>query len=93
MKLCGNCKNRGKKSRCDLYTEVSNYAEKCKDFEEKKPTNADRIRSMSDEELVEFFLEKMDCAACPASEDVACEHDRCLEYIKEWLQSEVEETR
>ena len=53
-------------------------------------TNADRIRSMSDEELVEFFLEKMDCAACPASEDVACEHDRCLEYIKEWLQSEVE---
>ena len=54
-------------------------------------TNADRIRSMSDEELVEFFLEKMDCAACPASEDVACEHDRCLENIEEWLQSEVEE--
>lgn len=56
-----------------------------------KQTNAGRIRSMSDEELVEFFSEKMDCAACPASEDVACEHDRCLENIKEWLEREVEE--
>ena len=57
----------------------------------KRMTQGDRIRSMSDEELVEFFLEKMDCAACPESEDVACEHDRCLENVKEWIQSEVEE--
>lgn len=61
--------------------------------DDKKPTNADRIRSMSDEELAEFFLEKMDCALCPASEEVECGCDRCLENIKEWLQSEVEETR
>ena len=55
MKTCNNCKNRGMKRRCDLYTSMSTYAEKCKDFEEKKQTNADRIRNMSDEELAEFL--------------------------------------
>ena len=38
-------------------------------------TNADRIRSMSDEELAEFL--------CPSEEE-------CGEWV-EWLQSEVEE--
>ena len=58
MKLCGHCKNRGKKRICDFYTVVSNYAEKCKDFEEKKQTNADRIRAMSDEELAELLTDE-----------------------------------
>ena len=98
MKLCGNCKNRGKKSRCDLYTEVSNYAEKCKDFEEKKPTNADRIRSMSDEELAKgniyfvsalrakegFHYTGLDGHYYKKAEEV-------VEANMKWLQSEVEE--
>lgn len=37
MKLCKDCANRGKKEGCQLYTSVSNYAEKCKDF---KPTES-----------------------------------------------------
>lgn len=96
MKLCGQCKNREKKRRCEYYTAISNYAEKCKDFEEKKQTNADRIREMSDEELAEFL---------PIVLDFMCKQaDKCMENIfnrgecektKEcalkWLQSEVEE--
>lgn len=89
MLRCEKCRHEdvsAKKYPCSKCDSVTNDL-----FEPKKQTNADRIRSMSDEELVEFFLEKMDCAACPASEDVACEHDRCLENIKEWLEREAEE--
>ena len=94
MKICNNCKNRGMKRRCDLYTSMSTYAEKCKDFEEKKQTNADRIRSFSDEEFAEF-LEKIlrgnrdeigiNCG------NSKCEEWKCTECISKWLQSEVEE--
>lgn len=34
MKLCKDCANRGKKENCQIYTSVSNYAEKCKDFKQ-----------------------------------------------------------
>ena len=64
---------------------------KCNDSLGDLQTNADRIRSMSDEELAEFFSEKMDCAPCPASEEVECGCDRCVDLIKEWLKREVEE--
>ena len=33
MKLCKDCKNRGKKRNCQFYTSMSNHAEQCKDFE------------------------------------------------------------
>ena len=84
MKLCGHCKNRGKKRICDFYTVISNYAEKCKDFEEKKQTNADRIRSFSDEELAEFLIHVETLGYNDSSVSGK------LEMI-EWLQSEVEE--
>ena len=83
MKICNNCKNRGMKRRCDLYTSMSTYAEKCKDFEEKKQTNADRIRSMSDEELADFIEMKQFFALANNGTDGE-------EYTLKWLQSEVE---
>ena len=89
MKICNNCKNRGMKRRCDLYTSMSTYAEKCKDFEEKKQTNADRIRSMSDEELALFL-----CNIHEPDEDTIVIDDKeffAETEILEWLQSEVEE--
>ena len=89
MKICNNCKNRGRKRRCDLYTSMSTYAEKCKDFEEKKQTNADRIRSMSDEELALFL-----CNIHEPDEDTIVIDDKeffAETEILEWLQSEVEE--
>ena len=95
MKLCGQCKNRGKKSRCEYYTAVSNYAEKCKDFEEKKHTNADRIRSFSDEELADYIfgvsVHEKPCVLCSDDCDF-CEltDEECKNRTLEWLQSEVE---
>ena len=77
------------KRRCDLYTSMSTYAEKCKDFEEKKQTNADRIRSMSDEELALFL-----CNIHEPDEDTIVIDDKeffAETQILEWLQSEVEE--
>ena len=77
------------KRRCDLYTSMSTYAEKCKDFEEKKQTNADRIRSMSDEELALFL-----CNIHEPDEDTIVIDDKeffAETEILEWLQSEVEE--
>ena len=57
MKLCKDCKNRGKKHNCEFYDSTSNYAEKCKDFEPKKQTNFDRIHSMTVEELADFLMD------------------------------------
>ena len=76
------------KRRCDLYTSMSTYAEKCKDFEEKKQTNADRIRNMSDEELAEFLC-KVKSDYQWADHEFPSEEE-CGEWV-EWLQSEVEE--
>ena len=88
---------------CKYYTGMSNYAEKCKDFEEKKQTNAERIRAMSDEELAEFIINNCDnpisennediCDYCEKYEDEAAECDKegCKKAIVKWLQSEVEE--
>ncbi|MEZ3443535.1 MAG: hypothetical protein K1W30_00090 [Lachnospiraceae bacterium] len=36
MRLCKDCANRGKKEICQIHTSVSNYAERCKDFEQKE---------------------------------------------------------
>ena len=62
-------------------------------FEPKKQTNADRIRSMSDEELAEFLSENTNCDCCniqckdklncPSLSSCYCRH-------LEWLQLEVE---
>lgn len=56
----------------------------------KQQTNADRIRSMSDEELAEII-------ACPMAMGEDCEEfalsieSNCVECRLEWLQKEVEE--
>ena len=52
--------------------------------DDKKPTNADRIRSMSDEELADFIEMKQFFALANNGTDGE-------EYTLKWLQSEVEE--
>ena len=67
-------------------------------------SNADRIRSMSDEELAEFIINNCDnpisqknddmCDYCEKYEDektAECDSDGCKKAIAKWLQSEVEE--
>ena len=58
-----------------------------------KQTNADRIRSMSDEELAKLIAENIECTMCPfVNVEEKCGEIRCSKLILEWLQSEVEET-
>ena len=66
-----------------------------------KPTNADRIRSMSDEELSEFLthMNPTNCQDCAFSHGWRCQPDRddysdfekCKEGRKRWLQQPAEE--
>ncbi len=68
-----------------------------------KPTNADRIRSMSDEELSEFLthMNPTNCQDCAFSHGWRCQPDRddysdfekCEEGRKRWLQQPAEENK
>ena len=67
-KTCGECKHYDKTVTCNDYAKcsckeqlvyrfVSPKQQNCKHFEPKhKPTNGDRTRAMSDEELAEKFI-------------------------------------
>ncbi len=66
-----------------------------------KKTNADRIRSMNDEELAEFLthINPTNCKDCAFSHGWRCQPDRdkysdfekCKEGRKKWLQQPAEE--
>ena len=71
------------------------------DERKRKKTNADRIRSMSDEELAEFLtdINPTNCQDCGLSHGWRCQPDRddysdfekCKEGRKRWLQQPAEE--
>ena len=52
-------------------------------------TNGDRIRKMSNEELVEFIRCGNVCDSCIYKEEAICDKD-CEEGIKAYLESEKE---
>lgn len=58
-----------------------------------KPSNADRIRSMSDEELAELISDRIDCCECEhmyAGEGKPCHNgETCQDYWLDWLKQEV----
>ena len=65
-------------------------------------TNADRIRSMSDEEFAEFWLQHCDNPIMEFNEDICdlcntyksrgqCDDEYCKNAIVKWMQSESEE--
>ncbi len=82
-------------SHCKLYPRC--YG--CNAF--RNPTNADRIRSMSDEELAKFLthINPTNCQDCAFSHGWRCQPDRddysdfekCEEGRKRWLQQPAEE--
>ena len=56
-----------------------------------KTTNADKIRSMSDEELATFFTElAASCQSCPANDicDDHCSEETCRSTVLVWLKEE-----
>ena len=99
MPTCNICKYAGRptyKSPCSECKEFSEY-----EYENKK-TNADIIRSMSDEELAEFLthINPTNCQDCAFSHGWRCQPDRddysdfekCKEGRKRWLQQPAKET-
>lgn len=59
---------------------------------EQKLSNADRIRSMSDEELAKYLSNPCDCAVDPERDGYReCGNDLCVKYLLEWLQQPAEE--
>lgn len=56
-------------------------------------TNADRIRTMSDEELAKFIANPCQCAVEPECDGYReCGNDSCLKHLLEWLQQPTEVT-
>ena len=81
IKCCFTCKKDAEK--CKVYHHCGSD---CPKHEYRKITNADKIRSMSDEELAEFLHDYINhtcsyCKECKSS---------CTKQNLEWLQSEAE---
>ena len=54
-------------------------------------TNADRIRTMSDEELAKFIANPCQCAVEPECDGYReCGNDSCLKHLLDWLQQPAE---
>ncbi len=84
------CIYRTKDGECDLYAEGGKYQafcdmENCKD---RKPSNADRIRAMSDEELAKLIsgIEQFALAV-----DGAWSPEQWLNWLKEEAEGESDE--
>ena len=75
----------GKCDKCKNYSEKYDCAECKPDY---KTTNADNIRSFSDEELADFMYAK----DIPWCDDSECPTETlCKDCFRKWLQQEVEE--
>ncbi len=66
--------------------EKRRYEQHRKEHPLKPITNADRIRSMTDEELAEYMAYKM----CPYK-FIRCENGSCKNCLLDWLKQEVEQ--
>ena len=80
---CVNCTEDG---YCKKYSdeEVKSWCVQgpCKD---ERPSNADRIRNMTDEELIHFFASETGFL-CPVPKE--CGDESCIECFGEWLKQE-----
>ena len=81
--LCARCKEY---ARCCLNYDGDN----CRRIRTVEPTNADRIRSMSDGELAQFLMDSFACSLnCPAY-DICDAEGACVEFLAKWLQQEAD---
>ena len=81
--LCVNCKQN---NRCTMCWKTSN--KKCPHFIQK--TNADRIRSMSDDDLNDLFHEIYDAGVDDAVSYEWGHRTNSFEWTMEWLQQPTE---
>lgn len=94
-KTCGECKYFVKNdidNGCQAIGIESHFtADICKNFDPiYKPTNGDKIRQMSDEELVEVLI-KPPCFICSRTVSVECEYINCKEIILATLKQEAKD--
>lgn len=91
MKYCKDCWSFG---RCNADGKTVDFPVDegvCIDFDECKPeTNADRIRAMTDEELVDWLLLYLLCSVCPMQDYCSTTDLPCEKVILEWLQQPAE---
>lgn len=110
--ICNGTKEReecscgGDRTKCNFYPEVRDKAKFELEYE-KTATNADKIRSMTNDELADFFFESPEiefevCEYCKNfgghMSDTPCKHDMGLCYVadkneafKKWLQQPYKE--
>jgi len=83
------CIYRTKHGECKDPNRDKKYGPSCRsDCTNKHPSNADRIRAMSDEELAKWIHEIVDCSsACPAYNEC----DECRPSLLNWLKQEATE--
>lgn len=90
VKICPKC---GAIAEWDSYFGGTRCT-RCDFVEKPKPSNGDRIRAMSDEELAEMLTPMFSCNQCPLSmaEREPCGTDgrRCLDRVLEWLKKEAD---
>lgn len=97
-KACPICKNDGSDLCFECKMEIGKSGFEIKDGFE--PTNADRIRAMSDEELAKYICEKVgwDCHFCeehfrldnePLMHEERCD-EQCTKHCLEWLKQPAE---
>ena len=75
----------------EYYLLMQETARRCVDG--KPVTNANRIRSMDDEELAKFMRSMMDCVSCEKTFSFKCNgnYHHCLSVCLKWLKQPVEE--
>lgn len=88
VKCCNTCARNA--SVCEVW---HTCCEDCLCYENKPMTNGDRIRSMTDEELMKFLYSayyRVDCSTCkePKDERGMCSGYCYMELLR-WLKSEV----
>ena len=85
--ICEDCA-RHARGECTWWSGVT----ACEEFEQIPPTNADRIRAMSDGELAKFMIRNT-CAVYSSPEDCdySCDgFETCYDSWLDWLQSPAE---
>lgn len=94
MAICETCDYANRppyKSPCSECDKTTGSPFCCYEHEE-KPTNADRIRAMSDEELAEFLCDRTEncnLGYCPGADLCNCVDGKANGYLK-WLKQPAE---
>lgn len=72
------------------YWIVTRSRSKCRLYNAKPKTNADRIRAMSDEELAEVLGKLVHCGGCPMRGNCKVDNLPCDNVLLEWLKQPAE---